>query len=208
VGVYYSFTDSPGYGPSNFVRLRNYIALFTDPRVLHAYWFTFLIAAVATIGVNIVSLAIAVGLNGWIRFKNALRGIYFIPNVLAILVVGYIFNYLFSDSLPALAQELGIDSLSTSLPNTAIRARTRSSSSSSSSGFPSCSCTSVTPGGAQAACTAESCSAHERTVPVRIAVPFTVSTPMFAASSLTLRCIAGRRPRAASRRESARPGRC
>ncbi|MCY1143690.1 sugar ABC transporter permease [Actinoplanes sp. Pm04-4] len=114
-GVYYSFTDSPGYGPANFVGLRNYIALFTDPRVLHAYWFTFLIAAVATILVNIVSLAIAIGLNGRIKFKNGLRGIYFIPNVLAILVVGYIFNYLFSNSLPALGEKLGIDALSTSL---------------------------------------------------------------------------------------------
>ena len=114
-GVYYSFTDSPGYGPSEFVGLRNYIALFTDPRVLHAYWFTFLIAAVATILVNIVSLAIAIGLNGKIKFKNGLRGIYFVPNVLAILVVGYIFNYLFSNSLPALGEKLGIDALSTSL---------------------------------------------------------------------------------------------
>ncbi|BCY09011.1 carbohydrate ABC transporter permease [Actinoplanes sp. L3-i22] len=114
-GVYYSFTDSPGYGPANFVGFRNYLALFTDPRVLHAYWFTFLIAAVATVLVNIVSLGIAIGLNGRIKFKNGLRGIYFIPNVLAILVVGYIFNYLFSNSLPALAEKIGIDALSTSL---------------------------------------------------------------------------------------------
>ncbi|MGK5681458.1 carbohydrate ABC transporter permease [Actinoplanes sp. URMC 104] len=114
-GVYYSFTDSPGYGPADFVGLRNYVALFTDPRVLHAYWFTFLIAAVATVLVNIVSLAVAVGLNGRIKFKNGLRAVYFIPNVLAILVIGYIFNYLFSNSLPALATKLGIDSLATSL---------------------------------------------------------------------------------------------
>lgn len=114
-GVYYSFTDSPGYGESSLVGLRNYLALFTDPRVLHAYWFTFLIAAVATVLVNIVSLAIAVGLNSRIKFRNTLRGVYFIPNVLAILVVGYIFNYLFSNSLPALGEQLGVDALSTSL---------------------------------------------------------------------------------------------
>ncbi|GLL02257.1 carbohydrate ABC transporter permease [Dactylosporangium matsuzakiense] len=114
-GVYYSFTDSPGYGPSRLVGLRNYIALFTDPRVLHAYWFTFLIAAVATVAVNIVSLAVAVGLNSRIKFRTTLRGVYFIPNILAILVVGYIFNYLFSNSLPALGERLGIDWLSTSL---------------------------------------------------------------------------------------------
>ena len=85
----------------------NYVALFSDPRVIHAYWFTFLIAVVATVLVNIVSLAIAVGLNGKIKWKTALRGIYFIPNVLAILVVGYIFNYLFNNSLPALGEQAG-----------------------------------------------------------------------------------------------------
>ncbi len=121
-GIYYSFTDSPGYGPYNLVGFSNYIALFTDPRVLHAYWFTFLIAGVATILVNIVSLAIAVGLNGRIKFKTTLRGVYFIPNVLAILIVGYIFNYLFSNSLPALGEKLGIDFLSTSLLTSASTA--------------------------------------------------------------------------------------
>jgi raffinose/stachyose/melibiose transport system permease protein len=114
-GIYYSFTDSPGYGPSSFVGLRNYIALFTDPRVIHAYWFTFLIAGVATVAVNVVALAIAVGLNSRIKFKTTLRGVYFIPNVLAILVIGYIFNYLFNNSLPALGDKLGIDALATSL---------------------------------------------------------------------------------------------
>ncbi|WP_344648158.1 sugar ABC transporter permease [Cryptosporangium japonicum] len=114
-GIYYSFTDSPGYGPSDLVGFQNYIALFTDGRVLHAYWFTLLIAAVATVLVNVVALAIALGLNSRIKFKTTLRGIYFIPNVLAILVVGYIFAYLFNNSLPAFATKLGIDSLSTSL---------------------------------------------------------------------------------------------
>ena len=104
-GVYYSFTDSPGYGPYEFVGFSNYIALFSDPRVVHAYWFTFLIAGVATVLVNIVSLAIAVALNGKIKWKTGLRGVYFIPNVLAILVVGYIFNYLFNNSLPVLGEQ-------------------------------------------------------------------------------------------------------
>jgi raffinose/stachyose/melibiose transport system permease protein len=114
-GIYYSFTDSPGYGPAKWVGLQNYIALFGDPRVWHAYWFTFLIAAVATIAVNIVALAVAIGLNGKIKFKTPLRAVYFIPNVLAILVIGYIFNYLFSNSLPFLGNKLGIDWLATSL---------------------------------------------------------------------------------------------
>jgi raffinose/stachyose/melibiose transport system permease protein len=50
-----------------------------------------------------------------VRFRTALRGVFFIPNVLAILIVGYIFNYLFANSLPAVAQALGIEALSTNI---------------------------------------------------------------------------------------------
>jgi len=114
-GVFYSFTDSPGYGPYSFVGLSNYIALFTDPRVLHAYLFTFQFALVATVLVNVIALAVAVALNGKIRFKTTLRGVYFIPYVLAILVVGYVFQYLFTFSIPAIAQALGSERFSTSI---------------------------------------------------------------------------------------------
>jgi len=114
-GVFYSFTDSPGYGPYSFVGLSNYIALFTDPRVLHAYLFTFQFALVATVLVNAIALAVAVALNSRIRFKTTLRGVYFIPYVLAILVVGYVFQYLFTFSIPAIAQALGSERFSTSI---------------------------------------------------------------------------------------------
>ena len=114
-GAFYSLTDSPGYGDWDFVGLSNYAALFSDGRVLSAYLFTFQFALVATVLTNIFALALAVGLNGRIRFKAALRGWYFIPNVLAILVIGYVFNYLFTSSLPAIGSALGIDALSTSI---------------------------------------------------------------------------------------------
>ena len=84
--------------------------------MIHAYWFTFLIAIVATVLVNIVSLAIAVALNARIKWKTTLRGVYFIPNVLAILVDRATSSTTCStNSLPALGEKLGIDFLSTSL---------------------------------------------------------------------------------------------
>ena len=111
-GVFYSFTDSPGYGDWSFVGLENYVALFADPQVRAAYGFTFRFAFLATILVNALALAIAIGLNGKIKWKNTLRGAYFVPNVLSILVIGYVFQYLFSGSVPAIATALGIDRLS------------------------------------------------------------------------------------------------
>ncbi len=106
-GVIYSFTNFKGYGNYDWVGMRNYIDLFTDARVGASYWFTFRLAIVATIVTNVLSLMLAIGLNGKIKFKNALRGLYFVPNVLGSLVVGYIFSYIFTYLLPAFVKMLG-----------------------------------------------------------------------------------------------------
>ena len=94
-GVVYSFTNFRGYGSYEFVGLRNYIDLFQDTRVGNSYIFTFKLAIVTTIIVNVVSLLLAMALNSKIKFKSTLRGMYFLPNVLGGLVVGYIFNCIF-----------------------------------------------------------------------------------------------------------------
>ena len=114
-GVFYSFTTYAGYGEWEFVGLRNYANILLDDRIRASYLFTFRFAIVATILVNVLALAIAMGLNARIRFRNTLRGVFFVPNVLAVLVVGYVFNYLLSNSLPAIGQALGISSLATSI---------------------------------------------------------------------------------------------
>ena len=106
-GVIYSFTNFRGYGDYSWVGLRNYIDLFQDGRVGRSYWFTFKLAFVTTIVVNVISLILALGLNSKIKYKSALRGMYFIPNILGALVVGYIFNYFFTYILPAVIQMVG-----------------------------------------------------------------------------------------------------
>lgn len=106
-GIIYSFTNFKGYGNYDFVGWRNYIDLFQDARVGKSYLFTFKLAIVATIVVNVVSLLLAMALNAKIKFKSALRGLYFIPNILGGLVVGYIFNYFFTYILPEFIKMLG-----------------------------------------------------------------------------------------------------
>lgn len=106
-GVIYSFTNFRGYGEFDWVGIRNYTDLFTDARVGKSYLFTFKLAIVATIVVNVLSLILALGLNSKIKFKSALRGMYFVPNILGALVVGYIFNYFFTYILPAVVKMMG-----------------------------------------------------------------------------------------------------
>ena len=106
-GVIYSFTNFRGYGEFDWVGLRNYTDLFTDARVGKSYLFTFKLAIGATIVVNVLSLILALGLNSKIKFKSTLRGMYFVPNILGALVVGYIFNYFFTYILPAVVKMMG-----------------------------------------------------------------------------------------------------
>jgi raffinose/stachyose/melibiose transport system permease protein len=100
VGIFFSFTNYAGYGDWNFIGLSNYINLFKDGRVLNAYGFSFLFAIVATILTNVISLAIALGLNAKIKARNFWRGVYFVPYILAVLVIGFVFQFFFSNSLP------------------------------------------------------------------------------------------------------------
>jgi raffinose/stachyose/melibiose transport system permease protein len=115
IGVFYSFTNYRGFGTWDWIGLSNYKALFDDDRILHSYFFTFQFAIVGTILVNFIALAIAIGLNSKINFRNTLRGIFFIPNVLSILIVGYIFNYIFAFLVPGFGQWAGIAKLSANI---------------------------------------------------------------------------------------------
>lgn len=114
-GVIYSFTNFKGFGKYDWVGFRNYIDLFSDVRVGKSYLFTFKLAIVSTIVVNVVSLLLALALNSKIRAKSFFRGAYFLPNILGALVVGYIFNYFFTYILPAVADMIGIEALRSSI---------------------------------------------------------------------------------------------
>ncbi len=114
-GIIYSFTNFKGFGTYDYVGFRNYMDLFTDTRVWNSYLFTFKLAICATIVTNVISLLLALGLNSKIRAKGFFRAAYFLPNVLGALVVGYVFQYLFTYILPALGDLTGSGALGKSM---------------------------------------------------------------------------------------------
>ena len=115
IGAFYSFTNYRGYGSWDFVGFRNYLDLFTDSRVWNSYFFTFKYAIVGTVLVNVISLLMALALNSRIRFKSALRGIYFVPNILGGLIVGYIFSFIFTYIIPAVGATFNIEWIQNSI---------------------------------------------------------------------------------------------
>ncbi|MBB3025190.1 carbohydrate ABC transporter permease [Trueperella pyogenes] len=115
MGIFYSFTDSIGIGDWKFIGLTNYKALFSDPAILQAYLFTFGFAIVTVAVVNLVAFLLALGLTAKIRFTTTLRAIFVVPMVISGIIISYVFNFLFSNSLPALGEALGVSWLETSL---------------------------------------------------------------------------------------------
>lgn len=115
VGIFFSFTNYIGVGDWEFIGLSNYKVLFSDPAILQSYLFTMGFALVTVILVNIISFLLAVGLTARIRFKVALRAVFVIPMVISGIIIAYVFNFLFSNSVPSLGSALGIDWLSESI---------------------------------------------------------------------------------------------
>lgn len=117
-GIYYSFTDWNGFGKAHLIGFKNYLDLLSDPQVRHSYLFTFQFAITTTILVNVLGLLIALGLNARIKFSNTFKAIYFLPNVLSLLIVGYIFNYLFGDLVPQMATHFHLTNLAQNILGT------------------------------------------------------------------------------------------
>jgi raffinose/stachyose/melibiose transport system permease protein len=115
IGIFFSFTNSIGFGDWEFVGLINYVAMFSDPAILQSYLFTFGFAAVTVVIVNAIAFLLAVGLTAQIKIKTGLRTVFVIPMVISGIIIAYVFNFLFSNSLPLLGQTLGIEWLSSSI---------------------------------------------------------------------------------------------
>ncbi|MEH7252984.1 sugar ABC transporter permease [Neobacillus niacini] len=115
-GIYYSFTNWNGITLDyDFVGLKNYFNLFKDETVKESYFFTFKFAIFAAILINIISLAVAIGLNAKIKGRNFFRAVYFLPNILSVLIVGFIFNYVFTNIIPRFGEKYNIEFLTANI---------------------------------------------------------------------------------------------
>lgn len=115
IGIFFSFTNSIGFGDWEFIGLTNYVAIFSDPAILQGYVFTLGFALVTVAIVNVVAFLLAVGLVSRIRFKTILRTVFVIPMVISGIIIAFVFNFLFSNSVPTFGQALGVDWLSQSI---------------------------------------------------------------------------------------------
>ncbi len=97
IGLALSFTNWNSMGTEiKFVGLEHFKAIFTETRNLKIIGNTFVFAFFTTIFKNVFGLALALMLNRAFRGRNMLRTIYFLPVVLAPLIIGLVFKSLYN----------------------------------------------------------------------------------------------------------------
>ena len=102
IGFTLSFTNSIGFGDFEWIGFNNYIALFRDEGILASYGFTLGFAAVTVVLVNVIAFLLALGLTATVKFQTALRTVFVMPMVISAIIIAYVFQFLFSNSVPQL----------------------------------------------------------------------------------------------------------
>ena len=116
LGIYYSFTDWQGTGAvSQNVGFANYAAIFQEPAFLHSFLKTLLFTVLNIITVNVVAFVISLLVTSEIRGRNIYRAGFFVPNLIGGIVLGLVWQFIFSNILPSVGQAIGWPTLSKSL---------------------------------------------------------------------------------------------
>ena len=115
-GIFYSFTDWQGTGSfTKMVGFENYAAIFKEPAFLHSFLKTLEFTVINIITVNVVAFIISLLVTSEIRGRNVYRAGFFVPNLIGGIVLGLIWQFIFSNILPAVGSAIGWDLISKSL---------------------------------------------------------------------------------------------
>ena len=98
-GIFLSFCRFKTTSKWTWVGFDNYISAFSDSSFAHAFWFTALFAVVSLIVINVLSFAVAYALTRGIRGTNLFRTVFFMPNLIGGIVLGYIWAMIFDGIL-------------------------------------------------------------------------------------------------------------
>ena len=99
LGIYLSFCEFTTVNDAKFVGIKNYTDMFKDKEFIHALWYTALFAVVSVVTINIFAFAIAMLLTKGIRGTNLFRTVFFMPNLIGGIVLGYIWQLILNGVL-------------------------------------------------------------------------------------------------------------
>ncbi|MDE7389469.1 MAG: sugar ABC transporter permease [Lachnospiraceae bacterium] len=99
MGIYLAFCKFTTVSDAKFVGLQNFRDIFNDPEFIHALWYTALFTVVTVITINFFGFAIAMLLTKGIRGTNIFRTVFFMPNLIGGIVLGYIWQLIINGVL-------------------------------------------------------------------------------------------------------------
>ena len=105
-GLYLSFCNFTTIKKVEFTGFENYLKAFEDPAFRKAFLFTVSFTVVSTILINVAAFAIALALTGKMKGTNAFRTVFFMPNLIGGIVLGFIWNILINGVLSVVEQPL------------------------------------------------------------------------------------------------------
>ncbi|MBP3437440.1 MAG: sugar ABC transporter permease [Clostridia bacterium] len=107
MGIYLSFTKFTTVTNAQFVGLYNYKQIFTaGDHFLHALWFTVKFTVVSTITVNVIAFCLALLLTKGLRGTHFFRTVFFMPNLIGGIVLGYIWQLIINGFLSGLGVDI------------------------------------------------------------------------------------------------------
>ena len=100
-GLYLSFCEFTTVSNATFVGFKNYVLAFTDPssNFTHALWYTALFSALSTVLINVLGLTVAILLVRGFRGTNLFRTVFFMPNLIGGIVLGWLWQVLINGVL-------------------------------------------------------------------------------------------------------------
>lgn len=106
-GLYLSFCQFTTTKNAKFIGLGNYIRVFQDKTFLSSFWFTVLFAVVSILSINIIAFALAMVLTrDKLKGTNVFRTVFFMPNLIGGIVLGYIWQILINCVLSIVGEPL------------------------------------------------------------------------------------------------------
>lgn len=109
MGIYLSFTSFTTVVDAKWVGFQNYIRIFTNKDFINALWFTVKFTLVSIISVNVFAFTLANMLTKGIKGTNLFRAVFFIPNLIGGIVLGYIWQLIINGFLYRAGVDLTYD---------------------------------------------------------------------------------------------------
>ena len=105
-GLYLSFCKFTTIKKATFIGFKNYVYAITDASFWHSFAFTALFTVLSTILINVLAFAIALALTSKIKGSNVFRTVFFMPNLIGGIVLGYIWQILLNCVLSLMEKPL------------------------------------------------------------------------------------------------------